>query len=360
MMSDEFTIACFLSSHGYGHAARTCAILNAAAELEPTLRVQLFTEVPEWFFAESLEIPYQLHICKTDVGLVQTSVFSHDVAATLRELDEYFPLSDACVDDLASKISGCQLVLCDVSVLGVAVAKRAGMRSVLFENFGWDWIYESFLNEEPRFSDPIRRIADLYEKVDLRIQTAPLCRRIENLSMVPPVSRKPRRLGGETRDLLGVPDDKKLVLISRGGNPDDFQFLQGLKQYQKAIFLFAGGAPEMRQEDNLLFLPFKTKFFHPDLVHSADLVVGKGGYSMIAEIWASGTPFAYVLREGFRESPILDSFLREKVPSQRINDHEFESGRWIDQLDSLLSLIAVKGRSNGALTSARLILSQAR
>ncbi|MDE0820571.1 MAG: hypothetical protein OSA95_05595, partial [Opitutales bacterium] len=110
-MSDEFTIACFLSSHGYGHAARTCAILNAAAELEPTLRVQLFTEVPEWFFAESLEIPYQLHICKTDVGLVQTSVFSHDVAATLRELDEYFPLSDAYVDDLASKISGCQLVL---------------------------------------------------------------------------------------------------------------------------------------------------------------------------------------------------------------------------------------------------------
>ena len=359
-MSDEFTIACFLSSHGYGHAARTCAILNAAAELEPALRVKLFTEVPEWFFAESLEIPYQLHICKTDVGLVQTSVFSHDIAATLRELDEYFPLSEAYVDDLASRISGCQLVLCDVSILGIAVAKRAGMRSVLFENFGWDWIYESFLNEEPGFSDPIRRIADLYEKVDLRIQTAPLCRRIENLSMVPPVSRKPRRLGRETRDLLGVPDDKKLVLISRGGNPDDFQFLQDLKQYQEAIFLFAGGAPEMRHEDNLLFLPFKTEFFHPDLVHSADLVVGKGGYSMIAEIWASGTPFAYILRDGFRESPILDSFLREKVPSQRINDHEFESGRWIDELDSLFSITAVEGRSNGASTSARLILSQAR
>ncbi|MBT4223325.1 MAG: hypothetical protein HOD72_02555 [Opitutae bacterium] len=357
MTSNEFTIACFISSHGFGHAARTCAILNAMAELEPEVRVQLFTEVPEWFFEESLEIPFQLHACKTDVGLVQTSVFDHDLPSTLRELDEYFPLSDAIIDDLANKIKYCRFVLCDVSVLGIAVAKRAGMRSVLFENFGWDWIYESFLNDEPGFSNAIRQISDLYEKVDLRIQTEPLCQRIENLDMVPPVSRKPRRLRQETRDLLGIPDVKKLVLVSRGGNPENFQFIQGLKKYPHIIFLFAGGVPEARREDNLIFLPFKTEFFHPDLVHSADLVIGKAGYSMISEIWASGIPFAYILREGFRESPILDSFLCKKVPSKRILDHEFESGGWIHALDAMLSLTTVKGRSNGALTSARLILS---
>ena len=63
-------------------------------------------------------------------------------------------------------------------------------------------------------------------------------------------------------------------------------------------FVFAGGVSAYRQEGNLHFLPFESDFFHPDLVHAADLVVGKAGYSMIAEVWAAGVPFCLCLARG--------------------------------------------------------------
>ena len=160
-----------------------------------------------------------------------------------------------------------------------------------------------------------------------------------------------------TREQLGMEPGQRLVLVSRGGNPKDFTFLPKLKNHPETVFLFAGGVREIRRESNLLFIPYQTEFFHPDLVHAADLVVGKAGYSMIAEIWASGTPFVYVLREGFRESPRLDLFLKEHISSQRITDQEFKAGRWVEDLDVLLALPRREPRINGATEAAHIILS---
>ena len=47
-------IACFISHHGYGHAARAAGIMEALSGLDPLIRFELFTMVPRWFFADSL------------------------------------------------------------------------------------------------------------------------------------------------------------------------------------------------------------------------------------------------------------------------------------------------------------------
>ena len=315
-MAGEYRIACFISSHGFGHAARTCAILNEAERIEPGLLAKLYTRVPLWFFEESLNIPFEWVETRIDGGLAQTSVFQHDVGATLQELEALFPIEDKLLDTYSEKVRDCRMVFSDVSALGLAVAERSGLKSVLFENFCWDWVYEAFLKEEPGFEEPIRVLREIYESSSLHIQSVPVCRRVDGLPIVAPVSRVSRRSRLEVREALGIGAESKLVLISRGGNPDGFSFLERLKKHRNTIFLFAGGVPQVRRDDNLLFLPFKTEFFHPDLVCSADLIVGKAGYSMIAEVWASGTPFSYILREGFRESSVLDLFLKEEGEEQ--------------------------------------------
>ena len=53
----------------------TCAVLNALSHLRPNLSVLIFTEVPEWFFHESLEVPFEFNSCKTDVGLFRNQYF---------------------------------------------------------------------------------------------------------------------------------------------------------------------------------------------------------------------------------------------------------------------------------------------
>lgn len=47
-------IAYFISDHGLGHAARSCAIINALLQMNPNLQVKIVSEVPSWFFKERL------------------------------------------------------------------------------------------------------------------------------------------------------------------------------------------------------------------------------------------------------------------------------------------------------------------
>ena len=75
------TIACFVSPHGFGHAARACAVIEALSRSRPAFRFHIFTTVPRWFFAESLSGCFEYHLCCTDIGLVQVSPLEEDLEA---------------------------------------------------------------------------------------------------------------------------------------------------------------------------------------------------------------------------------------------------------------------------------------
>ncbi len=52
--SDNYRIAYFISPHGFGHAARAAAVMEATYEMDPAIRFEIFTQVPRWFFHDSL------------------------------------------------------------------------------------------------------------------------------------------------------------------------------------------------------------------------------------------------------------------------------------------------------------------
>jgi hypothetical protein len=109
-------VAVFVSPHGYGHAARACSLMQALSDLDATTRFEVFTLVPEWFFADSLTCPFSYHSLLTDVGLVQTTPLVEDLDGTLMRLDEFLPFGTGQLDDLARTLDelGCQLALCDI------------------------------------------------------------------------------------------------------------------------------------------------------------------------------------------------------------------------------------------------------
>jgi hypothetical protein len=65
------SIAYFISSHGFGHAARSAAVMQAIAEYDPSIQFEIFTAVPAWFFQDSLSTPFNYHHLLTDFGLAQ-------------------------------------------------------------------------------------------------------------------------------------------------------------------------------------------------------------------------------------------------------------------------------------------------
>ncbi|MBN1106743.1 MAG: hypothetical protein JXL84_25295, partial [Deltaproteobacteria bacterium] len=144
-------VAYFVSPHGYGHAARAAAVMEAIFRKALPSEFHIFTTVPRWFFRDSLSGSFHLHRVLTDIGLAQKTPLKADLPETIRRLDRFLPFDPAMVERLAGSLrrSGCRLVVCDIAPLGIVAAGTAGIPSVLIENFTWDWIYEAYERDHP-------------------------------------------------------------------------------------------------------------------------------------------------------------------------------------------------------------------
>ncbi len=333
--------------------------MNALWERSPGVSFEIFTTVPEWFFTESLSAPFCRHETMTDVGLVQSGPLWADLPETLRHLKEFLPFDPVCIKRIARKIQAlkCALVLCDISPLGIAAARYAGVPSVLVENFTWDWVYGEYVSEHPAFNPYIAEFASLFSCADFHIQASPVCLKKAVDLITEPVSRKPRSDPQSVRKRLQIPEDAPVVLITMGGIPKDYGFIDQLSRKKEIFFVVPGTVENRPMSENVILLPHHSAFFHPDLVHASDAVVGKVGYSTLAEVYHAGVPYGYVKRTRFQESLILGRYIEENMHGFAIDAASFESGKWLLRIHELLNLPTTPRRNeNGADQSAEFLL----
>jgi hypothetical protein len=333
-------IAVFVSPHGFGHAARASALMLGLARQLPALSFDLYTTVPDWFFQQSGIGRFSRFPLMCDIGLVQRSPMEEDLAASLERLVRFYPPRRNVVRRLADRLlrRRCRLVICDIAPLGLAVAKTAGLPGILVENFTWDWIYEGYRDRIPGFGSLAAELKALLEMADGRIQTEPLCRPTRADLTVGPIGRPFRRPRSDTRALLGVPQGAPVVLVTMGGVRQRHLAMAASVRNQPIVYIVPGVFPDVRRQGNCIFLPHRSDHYHPDLVAAADAVVAKAGYSTIAETHAAGVPLGYILRPGFRESAVLETFIRGRMPSLKIPAASLNNGSWIEQVPDLLSL----------------------
>jgi len=352
-------IAYFISPHGFGHAARSCAVMDALLRRRPAMRFDLFTEVPRWFFSESLPRCFTYHRLASDVGLVQVSALTENLDATVERLDGS-PLQDFEVIETLGKglrQLGCDLVISDISPLGLMVADHLDLPSVLVENFTWDWIYASYPDAPPSLLHYGRAMAAAFARADLRIQAMPVCNPVAGGVTVPPVARASHTPRSEVRRRLEVPADDPLVLLSMGGAGWDYGQLGELEHQDRTWIVVPGGGRRSRRRGRLLVLPFHGGFYHPDLVAASDIVVGKLGYSTVAEAFHASAAFAYLARPNFPESPVLASFVNQHMAAMEIDEAAFRSGSWLPRIEPLLETHRqASEKANGAGVAADAIV----
>ena len=66
--------------------------------------------------------------------------------------------------------------------------------------------------------------------------------------------------------------------------------------------------------------------------------MSKTGYSTLAEVYHAGVPFGYVVRQRFREGPVLDAYITAHMSGRAITELEFHSGAWLSCLPEILAL----------------------
>jgi UDP:flavonoid glycosyltransferase YjiC (YdhE family) len=351
-------IAYFISPHGYGHAARSAGIMAALTTLDPALRFEIFTLVPEWFFQASQVGDFGYHPLLTDIGLVQESALRENLPETWRRLAEFLPFKATQLKPIAEKVKalGCQLIVCDIAPLGIAVAREAGIPSVLVENFTWDWIYEGYVKYERRLAQYMAYLHDLFQAADYHIQAAPACDPQPADLMTSPISRKARTPAAQIRQQLGISEGAKAVMVTMGGISWEYNDLAGLENERDTYFIIPGAAPQVERRGNLIALPHHSAFFHPDLINASDAVIGKVGYSTMAEVYQAGVPFGYVARPKFRESQVLADYIKKEMVGLPISEAQFVDNRWLSSLPALLSLPRTEGGEvSGAEQAAQFI-----
>jgi len=247
-------------------------------------------------------------------------------------------------------------VLADISPLGLSAAQRAGLPSVLIENFTWDWIYTR-IDGPDEIHVHGQEMIPIFAAADLRIQTSPVCDRLKTAVQVGPVSRSPRTSRTGVRRRLGIPQDDPVVLASMGGLGWNYPPLEKRVGRHSPWIIVPGGADIELRRGRILLLPFQSAHFHPDLVRAADVVVGKLGYSTVAEAWRVGTALVYVERPRFPESPVLARFVDQHLASVALDRRDFETGAW----ESAVHEVVGAGRrtlsgSDGATEAAAAIL----
>ncbi|HZK61294.1 MAG TPA: glycosyltransferase family protein [Anaerovoracaceae bacterium] len=324
-------IAYFISSHGFGHAARAFAVMHELNKLGKYQFV-IFSEVPLWFFQETLKFKFDYKIYKTDVGLIQNDPFIENLKETIKALEKIYPVASDELLGLSKILSKLKidLVICDISPIGILAANSASIPSLLIENFTWDWIYKSYQDQYPEFTKFTGYLQDIFNEANFHLQTEPICNQRIKYPLINPIFREPTQKRKQIRNELGVGQNELLVLITMGGIPFIIPDSLSFARYKNLKIVFPGA--NVKNEtvfENILFLPHHHHYFHPNLVHASDIVIGKIGYSTIAETFSACLPFLFISRKGFRESFYLEEFVKKRMIGKEIERNFLDNDDWL-------------------------------
>ena len=355
-------IAYFISSHGFGHASRASAIMEALSFNDPQIHFDIYTGTPEWLFRDAGLKNFTYHPGAVDVGLVQLNPMDHDLPQSVINIRNYLDSIPERSDILAAELKNLKtdIVICDISPLGIITGKKAGLPTYLFENFTWDWLYELYVPQCPDFRELNDRLREIFAQPDFRMQSEPLCDPTPEADiLIPPASRKPHHRAAEFRESLGIPDDHHIGLISMGGIPENLDFAVESSIPDNVTLLLPGTFEKTERYGNKILLPHHSGYYHPDMVHAADFIIGKAGYSTISEVCAAGAAYGFISRDNFRESDVTADFLRKRPNTLEIAQDRFEAFTLDEEIRELLELGKIAPQPvNGSDVAAKFILEK--
>ncbi len=350
-------IAFYISTHGFGHAAREQAVIQELAQRG--VQVYVRTATPAKFYAAA----HHYHQERYDIGVIMPSVMQVDAAATFAWYSDFLQRQPEIIEREAAFIreQAIQLVAVDMPSIGCEIAARANVPSVVLTHFTWDWVYEHYLPDFPHYQFIVDSIKASYGKTTLALEM-PFA---HELDMFPHVEKIPLVINPITKTRaeicadFAIPADHKIALPGMGGQGWGSGDISALRDFKNWIFLLTPDAYEqVKAIPHCRCVPMDYPGYH-NLIAAADVVIGKAGWSTIAEAIGHRTPMIYTLNDNWRENSILDAALRTYGSSLYIPKADFEQGAWLMALDAFANRTHVWRdiATNGAVIAAEKLIN---
>jgi hypothetical protein len=350
-----------ISGHGFGHASRQIEVIHALAARLPHHPIIVRTAVSPSLLSRSITVPHTVLEGPCDTGIRQRDSVTHDDEATVRDAMAFHATWPDRVNEECRRITHLApaLIVGDIPPLAFAVADRLGVPSVAIANFTWDWIYEWYpeLRDAPGLLDGIRAE---YAKASLALRL-PLSHSFDmfpRVEDIPLIARRATRPREETRRLLGLPQDRRVALLSFGGYGLQRLNVAGLDCLDTwTVILTDRIASTVTAGPSVVFLPeqtFTDTLGYEDLVAAVDVVATKPGYGILSECAAAGTAVLYTSRGRFREYDVLVEAMPSLLRSRYLSQEALFAGQWNDALEDLMAQRAPSHvpRTDGAEVAA--------
>ena len=328
----------YVSSHGYGHGARSTDILRALVAAKPDLPITVTTDLPPAFLHSRL--PHAANITLRagayDVGMVQLDSIRVDLAATFSKVRDLYMRRAELVRDEADFLRSvrARMIVSDIAAIPVEAAKLVGLPALAVSNFAWDWIYSDFVASDPAWAELIPQFSEGYAQTDLllRLPFAEEMRsfpRKEDIGLLAKQGREQRR---ELARLTGADLEKKWVLLS----------FTSLEWDEKALAKVA----KLNQYEFFSVLPLawpgscvraidRQRINFADVVASVDVVVSKPGFGLVSECIVNRKPLIYADRTHFAEYPILVEGIKAYLSNAHIPQGKLYRGDLAEALASI-------------------------
>jgi hypothetical protein len=339
----------YVSGHGLGHSTRDIEIIASLKARCPAAEIIVRTSAQRWLFDLSAPAGVQIQELHADTGVVQIDSLRPDENATAADAKRFYADFDrrAAAEADVLRGLGADLVVGDIPPLAFAAAARAGIRSVAIGNFTWDWIYNACPAFDADAPDVIPTIRSAYA-LATRALRLPLHGGFESMMSVvediPLVARHSTRDRAEVRRILGVDDDRPVVLPSFGAYGAELPIDRVTLSKRFAVL-----APRREPPHNLRY---------QDLVAASDVVISKPGYGIVSECIANGAALLYTSRGRFREYDVFVDEMPQLLRCRYISQEDLSAGAWDESIEALLAQPPPpdRPRTDGADVAADLIL----
>jgi L-arabinokinase len=240
--------------------------------------------------------------------------------------------------------------------------------SILIANFTWDWIYEDLeaFKAAPEIIAAIRR-AHSCATLALRLPFSPSFEHtgLTTVEPLPLIARRSTLSRARTRALFGLPENRRIALLSFGGyglseldlSRADCADEWDLVVTDRSVSTATASRPYVHALSENVLAASAARY--EDLVSAADAVITKPGFGIIGECITGGTPMLYTSRGDFREYDLLVAEMPRFLRARFIPQEDLFAGRWKAALDALIAQPPPRETlpADGAETAARIIFS---
>lgn len=330
----KLKILYYISSHGYGHAARAGQVIR---ELVKSHDVTIKTSAPAWLLNTVIGKTLPIYPGKFDIGCVQGNNMDIDEKKTI---SAYAALSKVNYSNMNSELSFIQgekfdLIVSDIPPFPFELAKICSIPSVFVGNFTWKGIYESFITEKNH--PVIKELESQYKLATLSLVT-PLAMNMPELLHIKKISliaRKGINIRARLNHELNIPSDTKLVFVYPGNL--GFENVSSEQVQKSEGYFFISFYPLTTEVTNFFHIPVGS-YKHEDIMASSDIALIKPGYGMISEALVNEKPIIYPPREDFSEYFAFTDEFAFSGGTVRIDRDDYEKGNWGKALNEIKSV----------------------